>query len=120
GGAAPVAARVIGFGYVVQHGDAGRLVEVGLDLADLRDLDPFDQSLRILDTLAGGSSIQDEELRRALADVLVAIGESAGAVPPDEVVRAFVVGYTFQVICTENGAELREADDPADIERQIR
>jgi len=117
---ARTAARVIGSGYGLQLGDAARLTEVGLDLNELRALDPFDQSLRILDTLAAGSSIQDEELRRALADVLVVLQDSGGTVVPEEIVRAFVVGYVFQVVCTESGAELREADDPADIERQIR
>jgi len=120
GRVARTASRVIGSGYAVQHGDAARLAELGLGLAELRGLDPFDQSLQILEVLAGGSSIQDEELHRALADVLVSIQTSAGTVPPEDVVRAFVVGYTFQVICTENGAVLREADDPAELERQIR
>jgi hypothetical protein len=116
------AARALGAGYGLRFGETSALSSLGLDLAELQSLDPIRQSMRILQALDLSSAIADEELRLALADVLLAVQSAPIAPSPPDLVRLFVVSYVTQVLITEAGENWRAsgARSAADLERQVR
>jgi len=116
------AARALGAGYGLRFGETSALSSLGLDLAALQSLDPIRQSMRILEALDLSSAIADEELRLALADVLLTVQSAPIAPSPPDLVRLFVVSYVTQVLITEAGENWRSsgARSAADLERQVR
>ena len=103
---------VLSAGTALRAGDAETLGRLGLDLAALQGLDPFDQVAEILDAVIPDTgAIEDAELRDASAEALLLLleGEADDIVG---VVRVLVSEYVFAVCITEVGAKLRRGDRP--------
>jgi hypothetical protein len=84
------------------RGDATGLADLGLDLAELRALNPRMQCARILDAVVGdGGHPDDTALRRAAAEALKEIILSGQ--PPSEIdaLRGFVAHFVFELCLVE-------------------
>lgn len=115
GRAARVGGRAAAAGYALRTGDAEALAALGLDLAELADLDAFEQTSRIVDTLVKSSgSIEDDEMRRATASALLELLEYDGDVDGDTTVRLFISEYIFEIAITEFGDKLRDGSRPGE------
>jgi hypothetical protein len=102
-------ARALAAGSALRRGDAGALLQFGLNLAELTGVDVLDQVARILNVAAPASGLQaDAELRHALTDTLVALLEGEGS--SREAMESFIASYTFEVLITETGARERNGE----------
>jgi hypothetical protein len=119
---AAVGSRAIAAGVALRDGDGATLAELGLDLAELGALDPFDQCNRILDAVVESASMEEAEARRAAASALLTLLEPG---PADAVVaiQVFVTECVFQAWLTEVGQAMRESRRAAPslaTERRVR
>ncbi len=116
----------LGGGFAVRAGDGSALAELGLDLAELSDLSPRDQTQRIIDRVFGASADENEQaFREAAAIILLRLLESPDGIPDYQAVicdaatevvyRRALVEIHAQVI-----AGALSADEVGDRERQIR
>jgi hypothetical protein len=114
--AARAGARVAAAGYALRAGDAAGLRALGLDLAALAGLSPSQQARRIVDVIVGtATTIQDVEIARASATMVIRLLERDVAPAPAEVLRIFATEYVYEVFMTELGSEMRDgARDGAD------
>lgn len=118
--AARIAAATARAAFAFRSGDRATLAEAGLDLAELAALPPADQCNAILNAIAGEpSTIQEDELRSALQEVVVAIVTGTAA-EPAVVIELFVTSYIYQICLTEIGRMLRWIRDSANVERRIK
>lgn len=105
--AAAVGGSVAAAGLALRGGDEGTLQKFGLTLADLEDLDPFEQARQILDAVSGSvGGIQEDELQHASGVAILAV--LADGATADDAVRAFIVNYVFEVAITEVGDAIRD------------
>jgi hypothetical protein len=110
--AASIGGSVAAAGLALRAGDADTLARFGLALGDLAGLDAFDQAGRILEAVAGSvGGIQEDELRTASAEALLALLQDGAATAADAV-RIFVVEYVFAVSLTEIGDDFRDGRRP--------
>jgi len=110
--AASIGGSVAAAGLALRAGDADTLARFGLALGDLAGLDPFDQAGRILEAVAGSvGGIQEDELRTASAEALLALLQDDAATAGDAV-RIFITEYVFAVSLTEIGDDLRDGRRP--------
>jgi hypothetical protein len=96
-----------------RSGNAAVLVDLGLDLAELRGLDPVRQAQRIVAAATGEAApttLEEEEVQTAANRT--AIWALTEPQPPDieEIIRRFVVEYVYEVFLTEGGTILRSGD----------
>jgi hypothetical protein len=107
--AARAGARVAAAGYALRAGDAAALRALGLDLAALAGLSPSQQARRIVDVIVGtAATIQDAEIARASATMVIRLLERDVEPPPAEVLRIFATEYVYEVFMTELGSEMRD------------
>jgi hypothetical protein len=107
--AARAGGRAVAAGYALRAGDGAILAALGLDLGELRDLDVFSATERILDELVPATgSIEGGEMRKAAANVLLELLDSDA--PPDgpAAIRLFIAEYIYEIAITEIGAQLRD------------
>lgn len=107
--AASTGARVAAAGYALRAGDAAALLRLGLDLAQLAGLSPTQQAQRIIDVIVGATtSIEDAEVARASASMIIELLERVAEPTPEEVVRIFAIEYVYEIFLTELGLEMRD------------
>jgi hypothetical protein len=121
--ASGAAGSVIAAGLAVRRGDPDTLARLGLDLAELQGLNPFQQSQKILNVLIGsGAAVEESELRQANAPALrrILTDDLNGA----EAIRVFLVEYAMQIFDSECGETMRDGSRPGDdalrAEREVR
>jgi hypothetical protein len=84
----------------------------------LQGLSPRRQRQLILDELVRpDGSFENDEVRRAGANALIAIAEYDGDLAPDAIVRVFVCEYVFEVAITEFGPQLRDGTRSGDASK---
>lgn len=109
--AARAGARVAAAGYALRAGNAAALRALGLDLAALAGLSPSQQAQQIVDVVVGtATTIQDVEVARASATMIIRLLESEVEPAPAEVLRIFATEYVYEAFMTELGSTMR---DPA-------
>jgi len=111
--------------YGLQRGDAGALADVGLSVADLEGLSPFEQASRIVDAASGPYvPLEEDELREVNAEFVWRALESEEAASPVELVKAWVTELVFHTWLTEAGSVLRDGTRDGAIthalEREVR
>jgi hypothetical protein len=116
----------LGGGFAVRAGDGSALAELGLDLAELSDLSPRDQTQRIIDRVFGASADENEQaFREAAAIILLRLLESPGGIPD---YQAVICDAATEVVYRRALVEIHEqviagalsADQVRNRERQIR
>lgn len=117
---------VAGLGGLLSR-DADALAELGLDLDELRTLDPYRQAQRLLDAATEDSiaeTLEEDELRTAANRVAI---WALGMDPPpsvEDLVRRFVAEYIYEVFLTEEGARIksdtRNSTDARRAEQRVR
>jgi hypothetical protein len=107
--AARAGARVAAAGYALRAGNAVALRALGLDLAALAGLSASQQAQRIVDVIVGtATTIQDAEIARASATMVIRLLERDIELAPGEVLRVFACEYVYEVFMTELGSGMRE------------
>lgn len=95
--------------YGLRSGDAAALRDVGLMLADLDGLSPFEQARRIVEASSGPTAlIEQDELREVNANFIwwsIEHGEDAS---PADLIRAWVIEFVYRTWLTEAGSLLRD------------
>ncbi|MFJ8637215.1 hypothetical protein [Streptomyces sp. NPDC093568] len=104
-GSARGAAAVAG-AYALRSGDAARLQELGLDLAELRGLGPRAQISRILQAVLGDAGHPDEAaLRKAATRWVKAVLLDPEPPAPQEGLRGLVVEWIYELSLVELGSQ---------------
>ncbi|MFD8111045.1 MULTISPECIES: hypothetical protein [Streptomyces griseus group] len=104
-GSARGAAALAG-AYALRNGDAARLQELGLDLAELRTLRPFAQISRILQTVLGDAGHPDEAaLRKAATRYVKAVLLDPEPPPQQDGLRGLVTEWIYELALVELGSE---------------
>ncbi|MEU3553387.1 hypothetical protein [Streptomyces fragilis] len=104
-GSARGAAAVAG-AYALRNGDAARLRELGLDLAELRSLGPRAQISRILQAVLGDAGHPDEAaLRKAATRWVKAVLLDSEPPAPQEGLRGLVVEWIYELSLVELGSQ---------------
>jgi hypothetical protein len=104
-GSARGAAAVAG-AYALRSGDAARLQELGLDLAELRNLGPRAQISRILQAVLGDAGHPDEAaLRKAATRWVKAVLLDPEPPAPQEGLRGLVVEWIYELSLVELGSQ---------------
>ncbi|MHB8689139.1 MAG: hypothetical protein ACYDB4_18425 [Candidatus Dormibacteraceae bacterium] len=115
---AATAGRAAAAAYAFRSGDAGTLQLLGLNYAELRDVDPLELIRRIVDIACGSradGTIEDHEERYVAAEVAqwVLDRSEGGTLPtPEETVRQTIAIVIAEALETEIGAVLRNGDRP--------
>ncbi len=94
----------------LRAGEATALDDLGLDLTELRGLDPYRQAQRILQAATEedvSTTLEEEELATAANHVAI-WGLTAEEAPPvEDILRRFIAEYVYEVFLTEGGITLR-------------
>lgn len=116
----------LGGGFAIRSQDTAALAELGLNLDDLRDLSPLDQTRRLVDRVFGASADEnDQAFREAAARILLALLERPEGDEPDyqEIICDAVAEVIYQRALVEITDQLRSGAmskaDAAENERQI-
>ena len=100
-------------GAALRAGNSDALQAAGLDLAQLRGLDAFDQVGEIVNAIIPDTgTIEDNEVRGAASEALLTMLDD-GVDEPADAVRTIVTEYVFAMCMTELGDTLRRGDRPA-------
>ncbi|MEU6674545.1 hypothetical protein [Streptomyces sp. NPDC046925] len=109
-GSARGAAAVAG-AYALRNGDATRLAELGLDLAELRSLGPRAQISRILQTVLGNAGHPDETaLRKAATRWVKAVILDPEPPAQQDGLRGLVVEWIYELSLVELGSQKAQGD----------
>ncbi|MFJ6390135.1 hypothetical protein ACIQJT_21300 [Streptomyces sp. NPDC091972] len=104
-GSARGAAAIAG-AYALRRGDAARLQELGLDLAELRRLGPRAQIARILQAVLGDAGHPDEAaLRKAATRWVKAVLLDAEPPAMQEGLRGLVIEWIYELSLVELGSQ---------------
>ena len=104
-GSARGAAAIAG-AYALRSGDAARLQELGLDLAELRSLGPRAQIARILQAVLGDAGHPDEAaLRKAATRWVKAVLLDAEPPAIQEGLRGLVIEWIYELSLVELGSQ---------------
>ena len=97
----------------IRSGNAGVLRSIGLDLAELETLNPYQQAQRLLQIATGADSattLEDEELHLAANRTAIWALKKEQDTDARSLIRRFVVEYVNEVFRTESGAVLRSGE----------
>lgn len=117
--------RAVYAAYAAASGNASALATVGVDFADLRGRDWYEQVLVIVDTVIGTSSNADEHaLRSAVVEILLTMEEPTTLGDPVEALRDVIAAYVCELAVVELTAaltaeEITEAEAAA-FEHEVR
>lgn len=126
---ARTAGRAATAAFAYWSGDNATLRTFGLNLGELRSLDPIERIRRIVDVAsgpAGNGTIEDEERRLVAAHVAqwVIDHDPDGSLSLEEVIRETIATIIFEAVASETGELLRKgAPSPwasLEGERQLR
>jgi hypothetical protein len=116
----------LGGALAIRSQDATALAELGLNLDDLRELGPLDQTRRLVDRVFGASADEDDQaFREAASRILLALLELPADVEPDyhRIICDAVAEVIYQRALVEITDQLRTGSmsraDAAERERQI-
>ncbi|MFF3663377.1 hypothetical protein [Streptomyces olivochromogenes] len=109
-GSARGAAALAG-AYALRNGDAARLQELGLDLAELRSLRPLAQVSRILQTVLGDAGHPDEAaLRKAATRYVKAVLVDPDPPAQQDGLRGLVTEWIYELSLVELGSQKAQGD----------
>ncbi|MFD3571819.1 hypothetical protein [Streptomyces sp. NPDC058667] len=109
-GASRGAAALAG-AYALRNGDAARLRELGLDLAELRSLRPLAQVSRILQTVLGDAGHPDEAaLRKAATRYVKAVLVDPDPPAQQDGLRGLVTEWIYELSLVELGSQKAQGD----------
>jgi len=111
--AARVGGRLAAGIAALRSRDATGLSALGLDLAELRALDPIRQAQRILAAATeedAATTLEEEELQTAANRAAIWALTDGQQADVEDVVRRFVVEYVYEVFLTEAGHTLRSGN----------
>ena len=94
-------------------GNAAALAVIGLDLVELRELDPYRQAQRILEAATEegvATTLEEDELQLAASRTAIWALTEPSAPDVDDVIRRFIAEYVYEVFLTEGGTVLRSGD----------
>lgn len=127
---ASTAGRAAAAAYALRTHDAATLAQLGLNYAELRSLDSFEQVRRIVDAACGpigDGTIEDDERRHVAAQVaewVLEQGEAGSEPDLEEVLRETIATIIFEAAATETGDLIRNGKHPpwasVEGERQLR
>lgn len=111
--------------YGARAGEGASVADLGLTLADLEGLSPYQRAKRIVDAASGpGALVDQSEVRQVNAEVVLWCLTQEEQPSPADVVRRWVLEYVWQVWLTEVGGELRDGTrdgkDSFQLERLVR
>ena len=97
----------------IRSGNAAALQSIGLDLAELESLNPYQQAQRLLQVAMGTDSVatlEDDELQLAANRTAIWALKLEQDTDGRSLVRRFVVEYAIEVFLTESGTILRSGE----------
>lgn len=116
----------LGAGFALRGGDSAALADIGLDLAQMANLSPREQTQQIVDRVFGASADENEQAgREASAVILLGFLESDDEQPDySQIIRDGVAEFVFQramvEVCVQLTANVINHAEAEELQREMR